>query len=126
MAGSLTNYGENLALATLFTNSTTYLALMTANPGEAGATGSEIVGNGYARQAVPWSTSTGQITNSAVVLFSSNAAWNSGNPIGYWAVFDAPTGGSMLAYGDLSPAGTVASSDRGIAVAIGQLTINAD
>jgi hypothetical protein len=103
--GSLTDYAENQTLNWLLTtNAVTrptqwYVALFTVSPSDTGG-GTEVAGNAYARQAVTFSvsgTNPTQAANTANIEFATaTASWGAIASIG---VFDAPTGGNMLAEG---------------------------
>lgn len=65
----------------------------------AGLTG-EPAGMGYARQAVAFSVIANQGANTGVAAFGpALAPWGM---ITHGAIFDAPTGGNMLAWGELT------------------------
>ena len=95
---SFANYAENYCLNQLFTNHTVYVAYGTGAT-ESGFT--EIVGNGYAREAYgAWTlTDVGdddqEISNDAAITFDQ-ATGNQGT-ITHVAFFDALTGGNFLA-----------------------------
>jgi hypothetical protein len=102
MAGSLTDTLENKVLEHLFkattyaSPATVYAALFTVAPGEAGG-GTEVAGGSYARKAITFgAAASGQIKNSADVTFDiATADWGTVVAV---AIFDALTGGTMLAY----------------------------
>jgi hypothetical protein len=103
MAGILTLVGEQLALDYLFTASavtrptTWFVALHTGANGGAGAA-NEIVGNGYARQAVTFTRSTNVASNSTLGTFGPNvtSSWGTVTDVTIW---DAVTAGRCLAQG---------------------------
>ena len=71
-----------------------YMALYSVAPGEAGG-GTELVGNGYSRQLVPFSTAAanGQIQNTGNVAFTATGnAWS----VQGAALTDASTSGNIL------------------------------
>ncbi|REJ61262.1 MAG: hypothetical protein DWQ28_13085 [Proteobacteria bacterium] len=105
---SFTNYLEDKVLKHVFGGSaytapsTLYVGLFTAEPGEAGG-GTEVSGNGYARQSVAMSVSGNSPTeadNDANIEFPA-ATGNQGT-ISHAGVFDAATGGNLLAYAAIS------------------------
>jgi hypothetical protein len=115
MAGSLVNTAEALALDWLFTAAVVtrptawYVALFTVAPTEA-AGGTEVTGGAYVRMPVTFTrsgTAPTQVANNANIEWpTATANWGT---IVYAAVFDAPTGGNMLPYGDvLNPITSVA------------------
>ncbi len=120
MPGGKTNYLENALLNLVLGGTswtppaTVYVALYTASPGESG-TGTEVSGGNYARVAVPndttnWpTTSSGQKSNAVDIVFPmATADWGT---VVAWALCDAPTGGNVLIYGDVTPARPVVSGD---------------
>lgn len=115
MAGSFTNYLENEILDHIFTAGTytrpsTYIALFTAAPTDAGG-GTEVSGGSYARvQVTAWDTASGGATanTNAVTFTTASASWGE---IVAFAIMDAATTGNMLVWGDLTAPKTVGSGD---------------
>lgn len=113
---SFTDHTETLALNYLFTNAAVtrptgwFLALFTGAPGEAGG-GTELStsGTAYVRKAAAFTVSGNLATNSAPIEFDV-AATNWGT-ITHVAVFDAVSGGNMLAYAPLAASKTIGSGD---------------
>jgi hypothetical protein len=102
----------------LTTNSATrptawYVGLFTAAPSDTGG-GTEVSGNGYARVATGTinvsGTSPTNATNAAAIEFAAASGGNWGS-IGWAAIFDASTGGNMLAWAALSTARTINDGD---------------
>lgn len=124
---SFSDYLENAVLNHVFRNTalsapaTVYLALFTAAPSDAGG-GTEVTGGGYARQSIAFGAPAGGvITNSAAKTFTaSGAAYGTVTHIG---IFDASTGGNMLAWSPITSA--VVGDGDSITFAIGavQLTL---
>ena len=88
-----------------------YIALSTADPGEAGATIAEPTGNNYARKAHNvWNAATARAaTNNGVITFNTaSGAWGT---ITHYALFDAITGGNFLAYGSLATSKAVVNGN---------------
>lgn len=114
---SFTDYLENAVLGHVFgsatyTKPTLYLGLFTAAPGETGG-GTEVSGGSYARQATGAMTISGtaptQAANGSVIEFpAATADW--GN-ITHAAIFDAASGGNMLATAALATARNIQSGD---------------
>jgi hypothetical protein len=109
---SLSNYGEELALAAVSSNLTgLYVGLYNTTPanGAGDMLLGEVTGANYGRQAVSFSApapSTGGATtsfvkNTAEVRFSAagSGGWGTVQGIG---IFTAATGGQCVWYGDLS------------------------
>lgn len=118
--GSLTNYAENAIMGHLFASAYTapsavYLALCTADPGEAatGASMSEVANSGsYARQAITFgAASSRRVTQSGAVTFTQ--ATGSWGTVTHWVVVDSAThgAGNALAYGSLGESKTVISGN---------------
>lgn len=113
---SFSNYLETEILDHVFGGNaysapgTLYLALHTANPGEDGS-GTEVStsGTAYARQSVAFTVSGNTASNSAAVEYSTATA-NFGT-VTYVAIWDASTGGNMLAYAALTSSKTIETGD---------------
>jgi len=115
---SFSDYTENLVLNYLLTtNSVTrptawYVGLFTAAPSDTGG-GTEVSGSGYARKATGTMTVTGTTTaasNSAAIEFAAASGGNWGT-LTHAAIFDALTGGNMLAWAPLATARTINDGD---------------
>ncbi len=89
---------------------THYLALYTAAPGETGG-GTEVStsGTAYARQSVAFTTTGNTTSNTAAVEYPTATA-NFGT-VTHVGVFDASTGGNLMAYAALSSSKTIDSGD---------------
>ena len=98
-----------------------YVALFTVAPTETGG-GTEVTGGGYARQAVTFTAPTpDSVSNSTDVTYPiASAGWGI---IVAFAIMDAPTGGNMLYYANLTVAREVLTSDQ-IRFPIGQLIVS--
>lgn len=125
---SFSNYLENKVLlhvfgATAYTAPTTlYVALFTSDPGETGS-GTEVSGGSYARQTIAFTVTGNQASNTAAVEFpTATASWGT---ITYAAVYDAVSGGNLLAYGALTTSKTIASGDV-LRIPAGDFDINLD
>lgn len=129
MAGSKADYLENRVLDCFLRNTaagqvaTVYLALFTANPGEA-AGGTEVSGGSYARTAVTFgAASSGAVSNNADVTFpTATANWGT---VSHFVVFDASSGGNRLYHGDFAVAKAVNNGDTA-KVLTGELDITED
>jgi hypothetical protein len=115
---SFSDYTENLVLNWLFTtNSATrptawYVGLFTAAPSDTGG-GTEVTGNGYARVATGTMSISGTATtasNAAAIEFAAASGGNWGT-ITYAAIFDASSGGNMLAWAALTTSRTINDGD---------------
>lgn len=107
--GSFTDYWEEKILNHVFgkgsyTPPTIYVGLSTADPLDDASGLAEPVGNGYARvqtSASDWNAASGgSLDNANEITFAQ--ATGSWGTITHFALFDAATGGSMLAHGALS------------------------
>ena len=119
----------NVLRGTALTAKTPYAGLFTTAPANDGASGTELSGNGYARQSVTFSApaaGTGEarkISNSATVTFGpATADWGTVVAFGIW---DAATAGNLLYWANLTANKTVANGDRA-EFAAGALTISED
>ena len=89
---------------------TVYVALYTASPGPSGG-GTEVAGGSYARTACTFGApSSGALVNSAPCTFpQATGNWGTVTSFG---VFDAPTGGNLLYYGNLTASKTINTGDQ--------------
>lgn len=111
--GSLSDYTENalldhfLKVSSFSQPSNIYIALSTTDPLDDGSGITEPTGNGYARILCnSWSAASGrQKSNSASASIPTpTGSWGT---IAYVALFDALSGGNMLAHGALSSPKTI-------------------
>jgi hypothetical protein len=115
MPGSKSDYLENKLLDHVLTNTaytsptTVYVGLYTVAPTDAGG-GTEVTGNGYARESVSFATaSSGATSNDAEVEFGTpSATW--GEVVAF-GIFDADTAGNLLYWGELTNAKTINTGD---------------
>lgn len=86
-----------------------YIGLYISAPSDAGG-GTEVSGGSYARESVTFTTAaSGATSNSANVEFATATAnWGT---ITHAAVFDAVSGGNMLAWGALTTSKTINNGD---------------
>lgn len=127
--GSLSNYAElklldHLLKTAAFTQpSNIYVALSTADPTDSGSGMAEPSGNGYARVACnTWDAAASrEASNTGAVTFP--AATGSWGTITHWALFDASSGGNMLAHGSLSVSNAVVNGNV-VSFAAGQLSLS--
>jgi hypothetical protein len=122
----MSNFLENaLVNATLrntsYTSPTTvFVALYTTDPTDAD-TGTEVSGNGYARQSVTFSApSNGATSNSSAVEFpQATGSWGT---VAYIGLRDASSGGNLLYHTALDASKTIATGDV-FRIAIGSLSV---
>jgi len=126
---SFNDYTESLVLNWLFTtNSATrptawYVGLFTSAPSDTGG-GTEVSGSAYARKdtgTIAVSGTATTATNSAAIEFAAASGGNWGD-IGWAAVFDASSGGNMLAWAPLTTSRTINDGDV-FRIPVGSLTI---
>ena len=109
---------------------TIYVGLSSTTPTAAGGNVTEPSTGAYARVAVANNTtnfpttSTGSKSNGAAINFpASTAAWLASAPLTNFLIYDALSGGNLLAFGTLNNPQIVNSSGVSLSFAIGSLTI---
>jgi len=115
---ALSDYAENLVLNWLMRGegetshpTSWHIGLFTAAPSDSGG-GTEVSGNGYARQACTWTQATGTGgTTSNVDIETFTASGGSWGTITHIGIFDASTSGNLLWHGALTTSKTVADGD---------------
>jgi hypothetical protein len=141
----MSNYLENKVVDWLFRGQTftpppgLHVGLLSAAPSDSGG-GTEISGNGYARQNLAptlanWagtqsagstSTSTGTTgttsNNVAVTFPTPTASWGT---VSHFGIFDSATGGNLLFYGALTIAKTINQGDT-VTFPIAALSVQID
>tara|TARA_R110000764_G_C10869365_1_gene367616 strand:- start:190 stop:570 length:381 start_codon:yes stop_codon:yes gene_type:complete len=111
---SFTNHLETELLDFAFTTGTAtrptawYVALYTATPNDAGG-GTEVSGSAYARQSVAFSVSGNTASNTGAVEYPTSTG--SYGTVSHVGVFDASTGGNLLAYSALNVSKAIATGD---------------
>jgi hypothetical protein len=110
---SYSDYLENKVQAhvfsgTAYTSPTLYVGLFTSATADDGS-GTEVSGGAYARQAMSMSTTGDSSTNSAAVEYpTATASWGT---VTHMAIYDAVSGGNMLAHGALTASKIIDSGD---------------
>lgn len=130
--GSFADYWENEILDHLFGKSsytppTIYVGLSTANPTDDASGLAEPSGNSYARAATAgadWNVASGGMIDNAndITFPEASGSWGT---ITHFALFDATSGGNMLAHGSLSVSKSISSGDIA-KFAAGDLDISLD
>ena len=131
--GAASNYLENKILdhvltASAYTQPSRYLALFTADPGEAGSFTNEVTtsSSAYARKLVTFAaaSSGSSATNATVTFDAATASWGT---ITHVAVVDGATAGAgnVLFYGAVTTSKTIDSGDT-FQVTSGNLTVSLD
>lgn len=86
-----------------------YVGLFTADPTDTGSGATEITGNNYSRVSATFTVSGNAATTSAAVEFS--AATGSWGTISHIGIFDAASGGNLIAHSSLTASKAIASGD---------------
>ena len=115
MTTAASNYLENALVDYVLRNTGTptsanvYLALFTTDPGE-DASGTEVSGNGYARQATAFDAPANGVTQNTA-LESFTASGGNFGTVTHFAIFDALTVGNMLYYGVMTASKVINDGD---------------
>ncbi len=130
--GSFSDYWEDKILDHIFDKAnysppTIYVALSTSDPSDDASELTEPTGNAYARvetSASDWNAATnGSLDNANDIIFpKATGCWGT---ITHFVLFDAASGGNMLAHGVLSQSKAVDSSHTPI-FETGDLNISLD
>ena len=86
-----------------------YVGLFTADPTDTGSGATEITGNNYSRVSATFSVSGATATTTAAVEFA--AATGSWGTISHIGIFDASSGGNLIAHSALTASKAIASGD---------------
>ena len=113
---SFSNTFETRVLTWVFTTDSAtrptawYMALFTSNPAD-DASGTEVrtTGTAYARQSATFTISGDTASNSAAIEFPTATA--SFGTVSHVGVFDASTGGNLIAYAALSTSKAIDTGD---------------
>tara|TARA_R110000772_G_scaffold82775_1_gene175393 strand:+ start:2558 stop:2944 length:387 start_codon:yes stop_codon:yes gene_type:complete len=127
---SFSNTAETLVLDWLLTGGAAtrptawYLALFTSDPAE-DASGTEVttVGTAYARQSAAFTVSGNTASNTAAIEFPTATATY--GTVSHCGVFDAVTGGNLIAYAALTTSKAIDTGDV-LRVPLGDLDITLD
>ena len=99
-----------------------YVALFTTNPAE-DASGTEVSGGGYARQSATFTVSGNTASNSGAIEYpTATAGYGTVSHVG---VFDASSGGNLIAYAALTTSKTIETGDV-LRIPAGDLDITLD
>ncbi len=106
---SLSNYLANTVLNAYFHNSGCWIGLHESDPTALGQYDTEVSGGSYARQEIDFSYAGSRTTgNTNKVIFDDMPE----KVITHVAIWNAPTGGQMLAYHQLSSSISVPEGER--------------
>jgi len=86
-----------------------YVGLFTADPTDTGSGATEITGNNYSRVSATFSVSGATATTTAAVEFA--AATGSWGTISHIGIFDASSGGNLIAHSALSASKAIGTGD---------------
>lgn len=121
----LSTYAKNLIVNGVFRGqavtlpSNIYVGLYTAAPTDAGG-GTEVSGNAYARQAVTYGAPTDGVAENTEITFPTpTGSWGT---VTHFGLFDAASGGNLLAWDALSASRAVATDDT-VTIAANALTL---
>lgn len=126
---NLSTYAANALLAHIFKGAAfnqpagLYVALSTADPGESGSGLAEVSGGSYSRvSAGSFAAAASRATsNSGNIVFpKATGSWGT---VTHWTLFDASTGGNMLAYGALTLSKTVNTGNT-VKILAGEMDIS--
>lgn len=114
--GTFSNYLENAVLDHIFGGSAfsqpaIYVALSTTDPLDSGSGITEPVGNNYSRKLfADWTASSGgSVENNTAITFDTpSGSWGA---ITHFALFDASSGGNMLAHAALPGTKNIGTGD---------------
>ena len=125
---SFSNTFETRVLTWVFTSGSAtrptawYDALFTTNPAE-DASGTEVSGGGYARQSATFTVSGNTASNSGAIEYpTATAGYGTVSHVG---VFDASSGGNLIAYAALTTSKTIDTGDV-LRIPAGDLDITLD
>ena len=111
---SFSNTFETRVLTWVFTSGSAtrptawYVALFTTNPAE-DASGTEVSGGGYARQSATFTVSGNTASNGGAIEYpTATAGYGTVSHVG---VFDASSGGNLIAYAALTTSKTIDTGD---------------
>lgn len=99
-----------------------YLGLSVASMAE-DASGTELSGNAYVRQAITFATASGGSSSSNATVTFPTATGNWGT-VAYWSVWDASSSGNMMLHGAFTASKTIATGDI-LRVNSGDVTVTA-
>lgn len=125
---AMSDYLENkildhvLANTTYTSPTTVYIGLSTGSFADDNS-GTELTGNGYARQAMAFDAAvSGATDNTSNVDFpAATASWGT---VSHYGLFDASTGGNLLIHGAFTASKAIGTGDV-LRIAAGELDITA-
>lgn len=112
---SFSNTFETHVLQYVFTTASVtrptawYVGLFTADPTDTGSGATEITGNNYSRVSATFSVTGATATTTAAVEFA--AATGSWGTISHIGIFDAASGGNLIAHSALSASKAIGTGD---------------
>lgn len=125
---AMTDYLEDkvldhvLGTASFTMPATVYIGLFLDEPGD-DASGTEVSGDGYAREVITFSASAdGEASNDAAVNFAATGDWGE---VTHWALFDAVSSGNMLIHAPFAVSRTILDADE-VTLRVGDIVVTAD
>jgi hypothetical protein len=99
-----------------------YLGLSVASMAE-DASGTELSGNAYARQAITFAAASGgsSASNATVTFPTATGSWGT---VAYWSIWDAASSGNMMLHGAFSASKVIGTGDI-LRVNSGDVTVTA-
>lgn len=127
----IANIGDASGLQNSATAGSLYVALHTADPGEAGtASTSEAAYTGYARVAVArsgsgWTVTSNNVTNAADIVFGT-ASGGTPQTLTHWSICKESAGSSVILYKGSMSSSLVVNNNIAPRIIAGALNVNED
>jgi hypothetical protein len=127
----IANIGDASGLQNSATAGSLYVALHTADPGEAGtASTSEAAYTGYARVAVArsgsgWTVTSNNVTNAADIVFGT-ASGGTPETLTHWSICKESAGSSVILYKGSMSSSLVVNNNIAPRIIAGALNVNED
>jgi hypothetical protein len=127
----IANIGDASGLQNSATAGSLYVALHTADPGEAGtASTSEAAYTGYARVAVArsgagWTVTSNNVTNAADIVFGT-ASGGTPEALTHWSICKESAGSSVILYKGSLSSSLVVNNNIAPRIIAGALNVNED
>jgi hypothetical protein len=127
----IANIGDASGLQNSATAGSLYVALHTADPGEAGtASTSEAAYTGYARVAVArsgsgWTVTSNNVTNAADIVFGT-ASGGTPETLTHWSICKESAGSSVILYKGSLSSSLVVNNNIAPRIIAGALNVNED
>ena len=116
-AAVLGNAGANTAIAAVFGQKGLYLGLSFGDPSAPTPSAGEVTGPGYQRQGVTFTLGSRAASNAAALVFDDLNAVT----VNYLVVWDAPAGGNVIAWLDITDDPVAVVQGGGVTVPVNTL-----